>query len=89
MDKWLKVKDVAKVLGCSIDTARNRMTEMAEVINVGTPQRQQLMVPEYALEDWMRNHRLNHVRVIVPTGRSRKDGKIARRDRRTGELKVI
>ena len=36
MEPWLRVADVAEILGCSKDTARARMKEMPDVINVGT-----------------------------------------------------
>lgn len=88
MDNWYSVKKVAQLMDCSDDTARNRMKDMPGVINVGSAKRRQLMVPEYGLEDWLRNHRMTTVRIEVPQMKLRKDGKIARIDRRTGKLKV-
>ena len=88
MDNWYKVRAVAELMDCSYDTARERMKQMAGVINVGSAKRQQLMVPEYGLEDWLRNHRITTVRVELPQMKLRKDGKLARMDRRTGKLKV-
>lgn len=89
MDKWYNVKSVAELMDCSYDTARARMKHMAGVINVGSAKRQQLMVPEYGLEDWMRSHRIVTVRIEMPKMKLRKDGKIARMDRRTGKLKAV
>ena len=89
MDNWYSVKKVSELMDCSADTARMRMKEMPGVINVGTAKRRQLMVPEYGLEDWLRNHRMTTVRIEVPQMKLRKDGKIARIDRRTGRLQAV
>lgn len=90
MDRWYKVQDVAEVMGCSADTARARMKEMRDVINVGSEKRQQLMVPEASLEDWLRNHRVcTKVEIIMPKCRMNRSGKIARMDRRTGKLRAV
>ena len=90
MDRWYKVQDVAEVMGCSSDTARARMKEMHDVINVGSEKRQQLMVPESSVEDWLRNHRIcTKVEIFMPKCRMSKSGKIARMDRRTGKLKAV
>ena len=90
MDRWYRVQDVAEVMGCSSDTARARMKEMHDVINVGSEKRQQLMVPESSVEDWLRNHRITtQVRIVVPEHRMNRSGKIARMDRRTGKLKAV
>ena len=88
MERWYNVKETAEVMRCGVDTARARMKQMPGVINVGSATRRQLMVPEYGLEDWLRNHRVTTVRVELPQMKLRKDGKIARMDRRTGKLKV-
>lgn len=84
MERMLSVKAVARILDCSNDTARMRMKGMAGVINVGTERRQQLMVPESGMDDWMRNRRMQEARLTVTAGA---DGKMARMDRRTGQLK--
>ena len=90
MDKWYRVPDVAELMGCSNDTARARMEEMRDVINVGSEKRRQLMVPESSVEDWLRNHRIcTKVEIIMPKCRMNKSGKIARMDRRTGKLKAV
>lgn len=90
MDRWYRVQDVAEVMGCSSDTARARMKEMHDVINVGSEKRQQLMVPESSVEDWLRNHRIcTKVEIFMPKCRMSKSGKIARMDRRTGKLKAV
>ena len=90
MDKWYRVQDVAEVMGCSSDTARSRMKEMRDVINVGSEKRQQLMVPESSVEAWLRNHRIcTKVEIFMPKCRISKSGKIARMDRRTGKLKAV
>ena len=90
MDKWYRVKEVAEVMGCGEDTARARMKEMPGVINVGSERRQQLMVPEYGLEDWFRNHRIStRVEIAMPKFNMSRSGKIARMDRRTGKLKAV
>ena len=89
MDRWFKVADVAETMGCSYDTARARMKEMPGVINVGSAKRQQLMVPEYGLEDWLMNHRMATVTIRLPEMRLRRDGKIARINRRTGKLEAV
>ena len=96
MEPWLRVADVAEILGCSKDTARARMKEMPDVINVGTKKRLQLMVPQHGLEDWLRNHRMDKRtehravpavrRVKVPKSTS---GRMARMDRRTGKLVAV
>lgn len=84
-EPWLRVSDVAEILGCSYDTARARMAEMPEVINVGSAKRRQLMVPMWGLEDWMRNHRMRPAEPVMKIPRCR-GGKLARMDRRTGRL---
>ena len=90
MDKWYRVQDVAEVMGCSSDTARARMKEMRDVINVGSERRRQLMVPESSVEDWLRNHRIcTKVEIFMPKCRMNKRGKSARMDRRTGKLKAV
>ena len=90
MDKWYKVKEVAEVMGCSEDTARSRMKEMPGVINVGSEKRQQLMVPESGMEDWLRNHRIStRMEIVMPKYGMDRNGKIARMDRRTGKLKAV
>ena len=92
MESWYSVPKVAEVMGCCYDTARERMKEMADVVNVGSQKRQQLMVPESSVMDWLRNHRMNRtarVEVVVPKHRPGPDGKLARMDRRTGKLKVV
>lgn len=90
MDRWYKVGEVAGIMGCGPDTARARMQEMRDVVNVGTQKRRQLMVSESALEDWMRNHRISaRVEIVMPKYGMRKDGKLARMDRRTGKLKAV
>ena len=88
MDKMYRVKDVARILGCGTDTARARMAEMPGVVNVGSDGRRQLMVPEYGIEDWLRNRRMNNARPLqVMPGGGR--GKTPRRDRRTGRLQAV
>jgi hypothetical protein len=89
VDNWYSVKKVSELMDCSPDTARARMKEMPGVINVGSAKRRQLMVPEYGLEDWLRNHRIMTVRIEMPKMKLRKDGKIARIDRRTGRLQAV
>ena len=91
LDQWYKVSDVARIMGCSNDTARTRMKEMPGVINVGSQKRQQLMVPESGLMDWLRNHRMvTRVEFTMPKMKLiGKDGKLARIDRRTGKLKAV
>lgn len=96
MERWYRVPDVAELMGCSYDTARERMAEMPGVINVGSKKRRQLMVPQYGLEDWLRNHRMDNRterrtepavrRVKVPKSTS---GRMARMDRRTGKLVAV
>ena len=88
MNNWYSVKKVSELMDCSYDTARARMKQMPGVINVGSAKRRQLMVPEYGLEDWLRNHRVMTVRVELPQMKLRKDGKIARIDRWTGKLQA-
>jgi hypothetical protein len=88
---WFTVPDVARIMGCSYDTARSRMQEMTDVINVGSAKRRQLMVPENSLQDWFRNHRIAEERpaernIKIPRSST---GKIARIDRRTGKLKAV
>lgn len=90
MDRWYRVSDVAGIMGCGVDTARARMEEMRDVVNVGTQKRRQLMVSESALQDWLRNHRISaRVEIVVPKFGMNKDGKLARMDRRTGKLKAV
>ena len=96
MERWYRVPDVAEILGCSTDTARARMAEMPEVINVGSKKRRQLMVPQHGLDDWLRNHRMDHrteyrpepamKQVRIPKSTS---GRMARMDRRTGKLVAV
>ena len=92
MEQMYTVKAVAELMGCSNDTARMRMKQMPGVMNVGTAQRQQLMVPESGIEDWIRNHRMEPARPVRKRPVMRvtisADGKMARIDRRTGKLKV-
>lgn len=90
MENWLNVKSVMTILNCCEDTARARMEEMRDVVNVGTQKRRQLMVSESALQDWLRNHRISaRVEIVVPKFGMNKDGKLARMDRRTGKLKAV
>lgn len=84
-EQWLKVSDVAAVMGCSYDTARARMAEMPDVVNVGSERRRQLMVPQHGLEDWMRNHRIGTVIRAAEVPRCG-GNRMARMDRRTGRL---
>ena len=91
MEQILRVKDVAELMGCSYDTARARMAEMPGVINVGSKKRRQLMVPADGLEDWLRNHRVDHRTEperlkVIPRG---KNGRMARMSRRTGKLVAV
>lgn len=85
---WFTVPDVARIMGCSYDTARNRMEEMSNVINVGSAKRRQLMVTESSLQDWFRNHRIAQEKPAVNIIRC-SSGKLARMDRRTGKLKAV
>lgn len=87
--RMLSVKTVAEILDCSPDTAKKRMKDMQDVIDVGTPKRSQLMVPKASLEDWIRNHRIATVRITVPEFKLSRDNRLARMDRRTGKLKAI
>lgn len=89
MEKWYRVKDVSGILGCNKDTARARMQEMEGVINVGSQKRRQLMVPEYGLEDWLRNHRISGRGPAPVIGKPllNSDGTLVKRDRRTGKLR--
>jgi hypothetical protein len=93
MERWYSVPKVAEVMGCCYDTARERMKEMDEVVNVGSQKRQQLMVPESSVMDWLRNHRMiKRAEITAPKRNIRlvsNDGKLARMDRRTGKLKAI
>ena len=90
MEKWYRPKEVAEILKCEVDTARARMKEMPGVINVGSEKRQQLMVPESSVEDWLRNHRITtRIEFVMPEYRMNRSGKIARMDRRTGKLKAV
>ena len=87
MEQLYGVPAIAKLMGCSYDTARARMKEMPGVMNVGTARRQQLMVPESGIRDWLTNHRMpERPRPLTVTISA--DGKMARIDRRTGKLKV-
>ena len=67
MSTLYSVAAVAKLMGCSADTARNRMRTMDGVMNVGT-----VVVPYSPPKP----------RVTISA-----DGRMARIDRRTGELK--
>ena len=90
MEKWYRPKEVAEILSCQVDTARAWMAEMPNVINVGSEKRQQLMVPESDIENWLRNHRVTtRVEIRMPEYRMNRSGKIARMDRRTGKLKAV
>ena len=86
MEALLRVKDVACITGWSKDTARARMQEMSGVMNLGTAKRRQLAVKESTLADWLADRAMYkpEAPVIRPSGNS--NGKMARRDRRTGEL---
>lgn len=96
MSTLYSVSAVAELMGCSNDTARQRMRQMAGVMNVGTARRHQLMVTEEALDEWLKDHRMMRAESIVvpdPNPRPRPmrvtisaDGKMARIDRRTGKL---
>jgi len=94
MTTLYSVKAVAEMMGCSNDTARQRMRQMTGVMNVGTERRHQLMVTEESLDTWLRNHRMTRPEaIIVPDPEPRRmrvtisaDGKMARIDRRTGKL---
>ena len=87
MEQLYSVPAVAKMMGCSNDTARMRMKEMPGVMNVGSVRRQQLMVPESGIRAWVANHRMPEpVKPMTVTISA--DGKMARIDRRTGKLRV-
>ena len=95
MEQMYSVQSVASIMDCEVDTARLRMKEMPNCVNVGTERRRILLVPESDIEDWFRNHRLTPAKQIQPKQKARTtrikpraDGKIARMDRRTGKLKV-
>ena len=87
-EQWYTVRDVSIIMRCSYDTARSRMEEMPDCINVGSQKRRQLMVPQINLEDWLRNHRIETARPAMEIPKS-KSGKIARMDRRTGKLIAV
>ena len=95
MERWYNVKETAEVMRCGVDTARARMEQMPDVINVGTKGRRILMVPESNIEDWFRNHRMATVKQIlpkrknVPKVKAGSSGKLARMDRRTGKLVAV
>ena len=86
---WFTVPDVAGIMGCSYDTARSRMEEMENVINVGSQKRRQLMVPESSLEDWFRSHRIRREQPVVRKIPRSSTGRMARIDRRTGKLVAV
>ena len=85
---WYTVSDVALIMNCCHDTARARMEEMPECINVGNQKRRQLMVPQSSLEDWLRNHRITQVKKMDELPRN-SSGKMTRMDRRTGKLVAV
>lgn len=96
MERWYNVKETAEVMRCGVDTARARMEQMPDVVNVGTTGRRILMVPESNLDDWFRNHRMTQVKAITPRARTASrtvkvssNGKLARIDRRTGKLAAV
>lgn len=80
----LTVKTVSLMMGCCYDTARERMAEMPGCVNVGTERRRQLLVPLSGLREWLSNHRVEAITMPVHLGCN--DGKMARKDRRTGEF---
>ena len=93
MEALYRVKDVAAAMGCSYDTARARMREMPGVMNVGTQRRRQRLVPDSGIMDWLKSHSMAIVQDNwLPVQANRRtvkislDGRMARRDRRTGEL---
>ena len=89
MEQMYSVQSVANILDCEVDTARMRMKEMPNCVNVGTERRRILLVPESDIENWLANHRITTTKPVMPKIRTRKDGKIARMDRRTGKLKAV
>ena len=96
MERWYNVKETAEVMRCGVDTARARMEQMPDVVNVGTSGRRILMVPESNVEDWFRNHRMTQVKAIAQKQRAMSrtvkvssSGKLARIDRRTGKLAAV
>ena len=86
MEALLRVKDVACITGWSEDTARLKMQEMPGVMNLGSTKRRQLAVKESTLANWLADRAIYRPDppIIKPSGHS--SGKMARRDRRTGEL---
>ena len=54
-ERYLKPKEVAALLGVSLQTARSRMADMPGCIDVGRGGNQSLRVPESGLEAWKAN----------------------------------
>lgn len=70
MERMLKPKDVAEIMGISLTAARKRMLEMPGCVNIGAGKSLILRVPESGLEAWKDN------RIVVI---QKFDGHIARR----------
>ena len=85
MENMLSVKTIALMMDCHPDTARERMQEMPGCVNVGSEKRRQLLVPLSGLREWLVNHRVTAMTMPVHMGSQ--DGRMARKDRRTGEIK--
>ena len=81
----LTVNTVSLMMGCCPDTARERMEEMPGCVNVGSEKRRQLLVPLSGLREWLACHRVAALNMPVHMGNQ--NGRIARKDRRTGEIK--
>lgn len=60
MEKLLSPVQVAMIIGCSKETARDKMATMPGAVNIGTDGRSIVRIPESALEAWIAN------RVIRP-----------------------
>ena len=86
MDSYnmLTVKTIALMMDCHPDTARERMQEMPGCVNVGSEKRRQLLVPLSGLREWLASHRVQAITMPVHLGSQ--DGRMARKDRRTGEI---
>ena len=57
-NKWLSVDDIAEQLQLTRRCAREKMREMADVVNLGSDKYQILRVSTKSFNAWLKNHRL-------------------------------
>ena len=71
MEKLLTPVQVAMIIGCSKETARDKMLTMPGAVNIGTDGRSIVRIPESALEAWIANRTIRPMNVTKLERRKR------------------